>query len=119
MGSEFGIPKDRRVLLGFSQAVALNDRFAASFPEAIRGAIAICGGLPGDWQSGPGQPIRSSVLHIAARQDEYYPPSVTETYLEKLRQRAEDVEFHLIDGGHRMPSSGSAIVAPWLRRILQ
>jgi predicted esterase len=24
MGSEFGIPKDRRVLVGFSQAVALN-----------------------------------------------------------------------------------------------
>ena len=118
VGSEFEIPKDRRVLVGFSQAVALNYRFAASCPDAVRGAIAICGGLPGDWGSGPEQPIPASVLHIAARQDEYYPPSVTECYPEKLGRQAADVEFHLIDGGHRMPSSGAAIVSPWLRRIL-
>ena len=74
------------MLVGFSQAVALNYRFAASCPDAIRGVIAICGGLPGDWKSGPVQPTRASVLHIAACQDEYYPPAVTESYSEKLRQ---------------------------------
>jgi hypothetical protein len=52
VGREFGIPRDRRVLVGFSQAVALNYRFAASVPDAIRGVIAICGGLPGDWGYG-------------------------------------------------------------------
>ena len=118
VGSESAIPKDRRVLVGFSQAVALNYRFAMSWPDAVRGVTAICGGLPGDWGSGPDQPITASVLHIAARQDEYYPPSVTESYLEKLRQHATAVEFHLMDGGHRMPSGGAAIVAPWMRRIL-
>ncbi|HKA00579.1 MAG TPA: hypothetical protein VKE70_28905 [Candidatus Solibacter sp.] len=117
VGSEFGIPKHRRVLVGFSQAVALNYRFAASCPEAIRGVIAICGGLPGDWKNESDHAVHASVLHIAAREDEYYPPSVTESYPERLRQRAVDVEFHLIDGGHRMPSSGAAIVAPWLSRI--
>jgi phospholipase/carboxylesterase len=118
VGSEFGIPKDRRVLAGFSQAVALNYRFAASCPDAVRGLLAICGGLPGDWESGPNQPIPASILHLAAREDEYYPPNVTESYPEKLRRRAADVEFHLIDGGHRMPSGAAAIVAPWLGRIL-
>jgi phospholipase/carboxylesterase len=118
VGREIGIPKDRRVLVGFSQAVALNYRFAASCPDGVRGVIAICGGLPGDWKTGSDQPVSASVLHIAARQDEYYPPGVTESYPEKLRQHAADVEFHLIDGGHRMPSSGAAIVAPWQRRIL-
>jgi predicted esterase len=118
VGSEFGIPKDRRLLVGFSQAVALNYRFSASCPDAIRGVIAACGGLPGDWGNAPVQPIRASVLHIAARQDEFYPPAVTESYPGKLRQHAEDVEFHLIDGGHRMPSCGAVIVAPWLSRIL-
>ena len=118
VGSESAIPKDRRVLVGFSQAVALNYRFAMSWPDAVRGVTPICGGLPGDWGSGPDQPITASVLHIAACQDEYYPPSVTESYPEKLRQRAADVEFRLIDGGHRMPSNGAITIAPWLRRIL-
>jgi predicted esterase len=66
----------------------------------------------------PHQQIDASVLHIAARQDEYYPPSVTESYPERLRRHAADVEFHLIDGGHRMPGSARAIVTPWLRHIL-
>jgi predicted esterase len=106
------------VLVGFSQAVAPNYRLAASSPDAIRGVIAICGGLPGGWENGPVQPIRASVLHIAARQDEFYPPSVTESYPDKLRRHAADVEFHLIDGGHRVPSNGAVVVGAWQRRIL-
>jgi predicted esterase len=117
-GREFGIPSERRLLVGFSQAVALNYRFAASHPDAIRGVIGICGGLPGDWKDGDGQRISGSVLHIARRGDERYPPDVTERYPERLRRHAADVEFHLIDGGHQMPSQGDRIVGPWLQRIL-
>ena len=118
VGGQFGIPRERRLLAGFSQAVALNYRFVASCPDAVEGVIAICGGIPSDWDDGTFQPVRASVLHIAARQDEYYPPSVTESYPENLRRHAADVEFHLIDGGHRMPASGSALVTPWLQRVL-
>ena len=118
VGSEFGIPSARRFLAGFSQSVALNYRFASMCPDAVRGVIAVCGGLPGDWDNGTYAPVRASVLHIAARQDQYYPLSVTGSYAESLRRHASDVEFHLIDGGHLMPTSGSAIVTPWLQRIL-
>ena len=117
-GGQFSIPSSRRVLAGFSQAVALNYRFAAACRELVRGVIAICGGLPGDWDDSGNRQIRASVLHVAARQDEYYPPSVTESYAERLRRHAADVEFHLIDGGHRVPAGGRAIVTPWLQRVL-
>ncbi|HMC61079.1 MAG TPA: hypothetical protein VKJ01_17955 [Candidatus Solibacter sp.] len=117
-GAHFGIPRERRLLVGFSQSVALNYRFVASYPDAVRGVIGICGGLPGDWEDGAYQPVTAAVLHIARRGDEYYPPSATKDYAERLRRRAADVEFHPIDGGHKMPSSGSGIVTPWLRRIL-
>jgi phospholipase/carboxylesterase len=117
VGREFGIPQERRLLAGFSQAVSLNYRFAAAFPEAVRGVIAICGGLPSDWESADGS-VSAAILHIARRQDRYYPPNVTETYPERLRRRAGDVEFHLLDGGHQIPSGGSTIVGPWLERIL-
>jgi predicted esterase len=118
-GREFSIPRSRRLLVGFSQAVALNYRLAASHPDAVRGVIAICGGLPGDWEAGPYQPVTAAVLHLARRDDEYYPPAVTERYAERLQRRAADVEFQMMDGGHQMPSRGNRIVGPWLRRILQ
>ena len=117
-GREFSIPPGRRLLAGFSQSVSLNYRFAATCPAAIRGVISICGGLPSDWDSGSYQPVRAAILHIARRQDEYYPPADTEHYAERLRQRAADVEFHLVEGGHQMPSRGSQLVDPWLERIL-
>jgi phospholipase/carboxylesterase len=116
-GAHFDIPRERRLLVGFSQSVALNYRFAERYPGVFRGVIGICGGLPGDWDDGACQPITAAVLHIARKADEYYPPSVTEHYGERLRRHAADVEFHLIDGGHKMPSGGSGIVVPWLRRI--
>lgn len=118
-GREYGIPPERRFLVGFSQPVSLNYRFAATCPGAVRGVIGLCGGVPSDWATGNYQRVTASVLHIARREDEYYPPSVTELYPEKLRLRVEDVEFHLIDGGHRFPSKGDAIVAGWLGRILR
>lgn len=116
-GREFGIPSERRILVGFSQSVALNYRFAATHPAAIRGVIGICGGLPGDWDDGAYQPVTASVLHIARSGDEFYTPAVTERYAERLRRRAADVEFHLIEGGHHMPSAGRRIVGPWLDRL--
>jgi len=118
VGGQFGIPPGRRLLAGFSQSVALNYRFASMCPDAVRSVVAICGGLPGDWDNGAYAPIRASVLHIAARQDQYYPLSVTESYPESLRRHASDVEFHLIDGGHSIPANGNVLVTPWLRRIL-
>jgi predicted esterase len=118
MGREFAIPPERRLLVGFSQPVSLNYRFAASCPDAIRGVVGICGGLPGNWETGDYQPVKAALLHIARRDDEFYPPAVSEQYAGRLRRRAVDVEFHLLDGGHRMPSTGGLPVNPWLRRIL-
>jgi predicted esterase len=118
-GGEFEIPPQRRILAGFSQPVSLNYRLAATFPDAVRGVVAVCGGLPGDWERGAYQPVTAAVLHIARRADEFYPPALTEQYAERLRLRVMDQEFHLIDGGHTMPSGGRVIVEGWLDRILR
>jgi predicted esterase len=117
-GAQARIPPARRLLVGFSQSVGLNYRFAATCPDSVRGVIGICGGLPGDWETGLYQQVTAALLHIARRQDEIYAPPITEHYPDRLRRHASDVEFHLIDGGHQMPSGGNRIVTPWLERIL-
>ena len=118
VGRESGIPPSRRLLVGFSQPVGLNYRYVATCRDRVRGVIGICGGLPGDWETGAYQKASAAILHLARRQDEIYPPQVTEQYAVRLRRHASDVEVHLIEGGHQMPSAGSQIVEPWLRRIL-
>lgn len=118
-GRSHGIPPERRLLAGFSQPVSLNYRFAATYPSAVRGVIGLCGGLPSDWETASYQPVTAAVLHIARRADEYYPPEVTDRYPERLRVRAREVEFHQLDGGHRFPSKGAAIVEDWVRRVLK
>jgi predicted esterase len=117
-GAACGIPPERRVLAGFSQPVGLNYRFAATCPEAVRGVVGICGGLPSDWETGQYKDVSASLLHIARRADPVYPPAVTEVYPERLRLRARDVEFHLIEGGHQFPSKGRVITDGWLARLL-
>ncbi len=117
-GREYGIPPARRILVGFSQPVGMNYRFAATHPDAIRGVIGICGGIPRDWEEGPYRPVSAAVLHIARSADEFYSTEVTGRYAERLRLRAADVEFHMLDGGHRFPSKARPIVDAWLQRIL-
>lgn len=112
-----GIPAARTVLVGYSQPVGFNYRFSAAFPEESRGVIGLCGGVPKDWETGPYGPVSASLLHIAREQDEFFPPEVTTDYARKLRTRADDVEFHLLPGGHRFPSQGRTLVEPWLNRL--
>jgi phospholipase/carboxylesterase len=118
-GRETGIPARRRVLLGFSQSVSLNYRFAEAHPDSAGGVVALCGALPGDWDDERPIPIRASVLHVARTQDEFYPPARTEQYERRLRLRCNDVEFQLLEGGHRFPSRAGPIWEAWLNRILR
>jgi predicted esterase len=117
-GSELAIPAERRVLLGFSQPVSLNYRFAEAHPDAVRGVAGLCGGLPGDWDDARPGRIRPAVLHIARSEDEFYPAERTEQYARRLRLRCDEVEFHLLEGGHRFPSRGGPVWENWLNRIL-
>ena len=118
-GSELAIPPQRRVLLGFSQSVSLNYRFGEAYPDAVRGIAGLCGGLPGDWNDEHPGRIRAAVLHIARSEDEFYPAERTEQYARRLRLRCDDVEFHLLEGGHRFPSRSGPVWENWLNRITE
>jgi poly(3-hydroxybutyrate) depolymerase len=48
--TRFGVGPRRCFLTAFSQAVGMNFRFLGTHPDAVAGAIAICGGVPKDWE---------------------------------------------------------------------
>src|SRR2546422_9417955 len=119
LSERFQVGPNRRLLVGFSQPVGMNYRFAATHPEEVRGVIGICGGVPKNWEDGPYKRVSAPLLHIARTEDEFYKPEVTTRYQERLRLRADDVEFHMLEGGHRFPSKAGPIVEKWIGRVFR
>ena len=113
----FAIPAARCLLAGFSQPVGLNYRFVATFPKEVGAVLAICGGVPRDWDDAKYMPVGAPILHISRDEDEFYPLAQVEDFPRRLRLRASDVEFHLLPGKHRFPSKADVVVRPWLRRV--
>lgn len=108
--------RNRIFLLGFSQTCALNFRFAFTHAEILRGVIGICGGLPGDWETGEAyKQTSASALYLSGERDEFYPPERVKDYEARLRLRAGDVEARsYADAGHEIVEPMRADVRAWL-----
>lgn len=61
-------------LFGFSQACALNFRFAFTNPEILKGIIGVCGGIPSDLDTNEiYEPTDAKTLYLYGDKDEFYP----------------------------------------------
>ena len=81
---------DRRhvYLYGFSQACALNFRFAFTHPEALHGIVGVCGGIPGDLETNPTyKPFDAGTFYIYGDDDEFYTQEKFSGFEQKLRER--------------------------------
>jgi phospholipase/carboxylesterase len=113
---EFGVDRSAIFLIGFSQSVSLNYRYAFSHPGAIRGIVAVCGGIPGDWDADDHKYSESDtdVLILAGESDEFYPVQKTRGFKNALLRRARFVEFRSFAGGHVFPNEMLSGVNEWL-----
>lgn len=111
-----GIADGRNVfLMGFSQAVGVNFRFAFTHANLIRGVIAICGGIPGDWATeGKYEGDEIDVLYLGATQDEFYTPERLAQFAEAMKQRAHSVELKMFDCGHEVPRDSYSTINQWI-----
>ncbi len=108
--------RSRVFLFGFSQACALNYRFAFTHADVLRGTVGVCGGLPGDWETSDAyRTTDAAVLHLAGARDEVYPPARVADYAVRLRQRARDVELKTYDAAHEFTPAMRADVRAWLK----
>ena len=112
--SERRIDRRRIFLMGFSQSVAMNYRFTFSYPDLIRGVVAICGGIPGDWDQDKYHKSDTDVLIIAGESDEFYPKERTATFKETIARRARSVEYSLYPVGHVFPRESVGQINEWL-----
>jgi phospholipase/carboxylesterase len=85
LSSDGIINKDQVFLHGFSQACALNFRFAFTHPESLKGIIGICGGIPSDLDTNEiYKPINADVLYLYGDEDVFYPLEKFQRFEKKL-----------------------------------
>jgi phospholipase/carboxylesterase len=112
--------RQRVFLLGFSQACALNYRFAFAHPNVLRGVIGICGGTPGDWETSPlYKQTNAAVLHLSGDRDDFYPPERTVNYGSQLRERSSDVECRRYDAAHEIVPAMRDDTRSWLAQRMR
>ena len=85
LASEGTIDRESIFIYGFSQACALNFRFAFTHPEVLRGVIGVCGGIPGDLDTNPVyKPFSAETFYLFGDDDEFYTQEQFRTFNEKL-----------------------------------
>ena len=106
-------------LIAFSQSVSLNYRFTFTHPGVVRGVIAVCGGIPGDWDQDKYQQSDTNVLIIAGETDEFYPLERTRTFKDAIARRARSAEFRSFPVGHVFPREALPLINDWIKAHLK
>jgi predicted esterase len=117
--AEHAIDREAIFLIAFSQSVSLNYRFTFTHPGVVRGVIAVCGGIPGDWEQDKYQQSDTDVLIIAGETDEFYPLERTRTFKEAIAQRARSAEFRSFPVGHVFPREALPLINDWIKAHLK
>ena len=73
LGGDETIDASQVFLYGFSQACALNFRFAFSYPDVLRGIIGVCGSIPSDLETNENyKPFPAETFYLYGDDDEFY-----------------------------------------------
>lgn len=116
LAAEAIIDPKRVYLYGFSQACALNFRFALTYPEIVRGVIGVCGGVPNDLETSDRfKPTNADVLYIYNTDDEFYPLEKYESYATRLAAFAPNLTTRVYDAKHEIVEPMRIDIRTWLK----
>jgi len=75
-------------LYGFSQACALNFRYAFTYPDVLKAIVGVCGGIPGDLDTNPVyKPFDAATFYLYGDDDEFYTQEKFKGFDERLKDR--------------------------------
>lgn len=112
------IDRSRVFLFGFSQACALNFRFALTYPQVACAVIGLCGGVPGDLETNAVyRPTDADIFYLYNTDDEFYPLEKYESYAERLSAFAPKLETRVYESKHEIVEPMREDIRAWIRRI--
>lgn len=90
-------------LFGFSQACALNFRYAFTFPGVPKAIVGICGGIPGDLDTNPSyKPFDAETFYLFGDDDEFYPQEKFREFDERLKNALPNYTSKQYDAKHEI-----------------
>lgn len=115
LAGEHLIDANQIYLYGFSQACALNFRFAFTYPEKVRGVVGVCGGIPGDLDENPlYKPTDADVFYLYNNEDEFYPLEKYESFAARLDAYLPNFESKLYASKHEIIQLMRDDIKAWL-----
>lgn len=111
---------DRRqiYLYGFSQACALNFRFAFSNPQLLRGVLAVGGAAPSDLETNADyQPFAAKTFYLYGDDDEFYSLEKLRGYDERLKNALPDFRSKQYSAKHEITDEMRADMKKWLEEV--
>jgi predicted esterase len=79
------IDRGQIYMYGFSQACALDFRFAFTYPNILKGIVGVCGGIPGDLETNEiYKPFSADTFYLYGDDDEFYTQEQFAGFNEKL-----------------------------------
>jgi len=113
--SEEIIDEKRIYLYGFSQACALNFRFAFTHPDILRGVLGVSGGIPGDLETNEVyKPTNADVFYLYNNNDEFYPLEKFEGFATKLKEFLSNYESKCYEAKHEITEEMRDDMKKWL-----
>lgn len=109
------IDEKRIYLYGFSQACALNFRFAFTHPDVLRGVLGVSGGIPGDLETNEVyKPTNADVFYLYNNNDEFYPLEKFEGFAAKLKEFLPNYESKCYEAKHEITEEMRDDMKKWL-----
>lgn len=113
------IDASKVILFGFSQACALNFRFAFTYPELLRGIVGICGGIPGDLDTNQAyKPFTAETFYLYGDDDEFYTQEQFAVFNGKLAAVLPNYRSKDYTAKHEITDEMRKDVRSWLTELI-
>jgi predicted esterase len=119
LSTEGTIDRERIFIYGFSQACALDFRFAFTYPDVLRGVIGVCGGIPGDLDTNPNyKPFAAETFYLFGNDDEFYTQEQFASFNEKLAATLPNFASKHYEAKHEITDEMRNDIRVWLDRVI-
>lgn len=119
LASEQLIDREAVFMYGFSQACALNFRFAFTYPDVLKGIVGVCGGIPGDLDTNPlYKPFGTSAFYLYGDDDEFYSQEQFAGFNSKLADLLPNYRSKHYNAKHEITDAMRADIRVWLSEII-
>lgn len=113
------IDRSRVLLYGFSQACALNFRFAFTHSDVLSGIVGVCGGIPGDLDTNTiYQPFTADAFYLRGDDDEFYTQEQFRNFNQKLAHLLPNYRSKHYSAKHEITDEMRSDIKAWLRESI-